>query len=348
MDLEVFKESLDLEVDKFIEWYYLNRVKGSCHDVNDDKNKVLLMRNFIEKMAVWYELRYPDYEIKYSVPGSGKKPNCVNTAMFDENNYISHYMEKNHNLVWAEFYNTSAFIRSLSSAEKRLMMRPRYIDKVYIDRKQGTPFFELSKNGNVVSSVNIKSFSQDLEDGEIVGKNIADVVKLFKEKSLELPDDNELEKAIVDYSDWVKQKREMLNCVMYRIIERGRNVVGPRRALLFAKEFNLNVDIPMIYGIDLDDADLRYFINDYLKLGGDKNLECYKNYFNLGERDVVLLSDILSKKCINKARYTEEEKKLYTKLVGSLSNELDEEKIKEKIQKQRIKRKLLKSKKNTH
>ena len=150
MDLVVLKESLDLKVDNFIEWYYINRVKGTCHDTNDEKNQVLLMKNFIEKMAVWYELRYPDYEIKYSVPGSGKKPNSVNTAMFNDNDYISNHIEECNDLVWAEFYNTSAFISSLSSSEKRLMMRPRYIDKVYINRKQGTPFFELSKNGTII------------------------------------------------------------------------------------------------------------------------------------------------------------------------------------------------------
>ena len=38
-----------------------------------------------------------------------------------------------------------------------------------------------------------------------------------------------------------------LNCVMYRIIERGGNRIGPRRGFLFAKEFGRNIDIPMIF-----------------------------------------------------------------------------------------------------
>ena len=56
---------------------------------------------------------------------------------------------------------------------------------------------------------------------------------------------------------------------MYRIIERGGNRFGPRRAFLFAKEFGRNIDVPMMYGVDTSDPGLRYFMNEYLKAGGN-------------------------------------------------------------------------------
>ena len=59
---------LDDKVDEFIDWYYKNMVKGNYTDIGEF-HKPNEMRNFIEKMAVWYELRYPDYEIIKSIIG---------------------------------------------------------------------------------------------------------------------------------------------------------------------------------------------------------------------------------------------------------------------------------------
>ena len=70
--------------------------------------------------------------------------------------------------------------------------------------------------------------------------------------------------AIKDFENKTYQKEEMLNCVMYRIIERGGNRIGPRRAFLFAKEFGRNIDIPMIYGVDSSEPGLRNFMNEYI------------------------------------------------------------------------------------
>ena len=54
--------SLDAKVDDYIQWNYENMVKGHYTDIGEYWVPIEL-RNFIEKMAVWYELRYPDYEI---------------------------------------------------------------------------------------------------------------------------------------------------------------------------------------------------------------------------------------------------------------------------------------------
>lgn len=49
---------------------------------------------------------------------------------------------------------------------------------------------------------------------------------------------------------------------------------------MFAKEFNLNIDIPMMYGVDESDPYLGNFILEYLKAGGSTNLVCLINYFS--------------------------------------------------------------------
>ena len=110
----------------------------------------------------------------------------------------------------------------------------------------------------------------------------------------------------------------MLNSAMYRIIERGGNRTGPRRAFIFAKEFGLNIDIPMMYGIDTTDPGLKSFVYDYLKAGGSKALICYDWYFVRKSKyqkvKLISLTKIISSK-----PYEKSELEQYQKLVDALA-----------------------------
>lgn len=236
-DTEVFpKLSIDLDtsadlsnkVDTFIDWYFNNMVKGQYTDI-EEFQKSNNMRNFIEKMAVWYELRFPNYEIKRLMENSNQEKQIKNT---DEKN-----------LDCSELYNTKMFIKSLSDEEKKYLNEPCYY-------------------------------------------NIKNGATLLKE-------------IIDNYNKQSYQKNEMLNCVMYRIIERGGNRFGPRRAFLFAKEFGRNIDIPMMYGIDYSDPYLKNFISDYIKAKGSIKLQCYLNYFERTSRwsklDTVSIDEVINK-----------------------------------------------------
>ena len=132
--------------------------------------------------------------------------------------------------------------------------------------------------------------------------------------------------AIKKYENWKYQKDEMLNCVMYRIIERGGNRVGPRRAFLFAKEFNRNIDIPMMYAVDMSDPGLREFIVEYIKAGGHTDLECYIDYFSKvyenEEIDTITIRELLLQHKNNE--YTQEENELHSRLVSILASQVDQ------------------------
>ena len=125
----------------------------------------------------------------------------------------------------------------------------------------------------------------EIKDEELTGLNVRDVVKLFKDKGIELPENNELEKAIKEADKWIQQKEGILDCAMYRIIERGGNRIGPRRAFVFAKEFGRSIDIPMMYAVDFSDPGLRLFMNEYIKAGGSKDLKCYVGYFSRASKN---------------------------------------------------------------
>ena len=117
-------------------------------------------------------------------------------------------------------------------------------------------------------------------------------------------------------------REEILNCAMYRIIERGGNRIGPRRALLFAKEFERDINIPMKYGVDRSDPYLKTFIHKYLDAGGSRNLVCYEDYFystfRLSTPNCVTIKELLKRE--KPPYYTPQEHELHQRLVDALSN----------------------------
>ena len=84
--------NIKYEVTRDIQWNYENMVKGHYTDIGEYWVPIEL-RNFIEKMAVWYELRYPDYEINRLMPGSGQEEIKINEIMFNENTYINNLIK---------------------------------------------------------------------------------------------------------------------------------------------------------------------------------------------------------------------------------------------------------------
>ena len=351
---------LDNKVNKFIKWFTKNMVKGNY----SDKGEYLIpieMRNFIEKMAVWYELRYPDYEINRIMPGSSQEHIDINEVMFANNKYINDILDEDSDikdLDWDEFYNTKAFINSLPWSEKHLFLKPKYQDTVYWNRGNSNAHLCLTRNGFVEMSKYMDCVIPGISNKDLEGKNIKEIVKMLKERGVEFPENNEFEKAIRNYDNQVYQKEEMLNCVMYRIIERGGNRFGPRRAFLFAKEFGRNIDIPMAYGVDRSDPGLRLFINEYIKAGGSKDLICYIGYGSRAGKYEKLskktIQELIMTQNNNAATfYTPEEDELHQRLVNVLSNisnqgDLleEQEKIKkEEVRQLRLQRRLEKSKK---
>lgn len=287
--------NLEREIKKFEKWYYTNFTKEMYTSIGvyENRNEI---HNFIEKMAIWYELRYPDSELIKNTS------NSIDDIMFKNNYYINFLFNdytNNLNLKWSEFYDYDKFYNSLSVSEKFFFKIPIYNNLVYLCRKSRGAHLHLDKNGYIIEAEFLPEKIEECYNSFNGKVHVKDFITKLENNKIYLPKDNEI-KPMIEYVEKNKIKVEkLLDCVMYKIISRGGERIGARRGLLFAKEFNRNIDIPMIYGVDRSDPDLCDLIDSYLELGGNLYLACFENYFskesNKEKDKIVILKDIYNK-----------------------------------------------------
>ena len=277
-------------VDDFIRWYYKNMIKGKGYSPSKENNMIKEIVDLMEKIAVWYELRYPDYEINRMFPCIGQEDINSKDIMFQKNPYLEDLSENDSikQIDWSRFYNKEVFINSLPWEEKAYFMMPNKRTVLCLDNEKRKVYFYLNEEDIIEKVENITEYtSTSVREEELKGLHIKEAIELLKEKNIELPKDNELEKRIKEIENWNYQKEGLLNSAMYRIMDRGGARIGPRRAFLFAKEFKRNIDIPMIYAVDPTDPGLEFFANEYLESGGSKDIECYVGYYGCLKHDKI-------------------------------------------------------------
>lgn len=333
---EVSNKSCALEelprkkIDDFLSWYAT--VLPSWNEKIKVEEEVKSMMNFIEKVAVWYELRYPNFTIFGNTEGLVN--DWANLAMFEENPYINDLLGEDsvvNDLDWSEFYNTKSFINNLCFKERKYFARPNYGKYILINGYH----LELSKTGRVLSFDGLDHYK--LKKNEVNGKDVKEVVALLKEKEIISPTGNEIDKEIQIYEGKKERKSKMLDAIMYRIIERGDTYsIGARRGLLFAKEFKLDLLIPITYEIALGND--RYI--DVFLRAANRNSELEESIRCL----LALFKPEYNEKDVDEMLKTKEEKKqekqLQQRLVNILATKADDDKDKEDIKVLRIQRKL--------
>ncbi|MDE6142225.1 MAG: hypothetical protein K2G03_06440 [Bacilli bacterium] len=105
--VDVVKDSviLDDKVQDYLDWYKKHMVIGHYTDIGE-YHCTIEMRDFIEKMAVWYELRYPNYEINRLLPCTGQESTSVNEEMLVNNPCVKDLLEEENDikyLDWEDF-----------------------------------------------------------------------------------------------------------------------------------------------------------------------------------------------------------------------------------------------------
>ena len=319
------------KIDDFLSWYAT--VLPSWNEKIKVEEEIKSMQNFIEKVAVWYELRYPNFTIFGNTEGLVNDWSS-NLSMFEENPYIKDLLGEDsivNDLDWSEFYNTKSFINNLCFKEREYFVRPSYEKYILINGYH----LELSKNGRVLSFAGLDYYK--LKKNEVNGKDVKEVVALLKEKEIISPTGNEIDKEIQIYEGKKERKSKMLDAIMYRIIERGDTYsIGARRGLLFAKEFKLDLLIPITYEIALgNDRYIDVFLREANRNSElEESIRCLLALFKpeYNEKDVDEMLKTKEEK--------EQEKQLQQRLVNILATKADNDKDKEDIKVLRIQRKL--------
>ena len=286
---------LNDNIENFLKWYTLLSSEID-HTALCDERPAKRINNFINKMVAWYELRYPDFYV---------------ISLFSDK-YKSNYSE------WKDIFDRDVFFSLLTDEEKNYLRIPDYPETIHLGKNSNIHFSVTKKGILKDAEIRINENSEAISLTEMVkGLSLEECQKvLYKNEIISEEDNKKISDIILKYNSQFDIRDGVLNCVMYKIIENGENDIGAKRAFLFAQEFQRNINIPMSYGYSDFDANFRFFANEYLKAGGSQKLMCYTSYFSqraLGFK--APLGRLLKNHISN---ITEEEKKLYTRLIYAL------------------------------
>ena len=306
--------------------YYL--LKSISEDDYEYQERLKLINKFTD----WYQTRYPDEYIDIFFEGYNEVEN-INDYVFKNT--------KKPNMDWNEIYNTKVFLNLLNDNLKEYLNRPRYISYIGAGKYNMQERIELSRNGiikyayilNNYEGKNIKELYNDIISGKLKNDFIKENCSSRGKNSFLEELKEELVYAIKDYEDQVIAKDITLDCVMYSLMDYWNLSYGSKRALLFAEEFNRNIDIPIIYGATANNKN-RAFINYYLMLGGNSNLECFEDY-SRKKYSKIILNDFI--KNVSISNY---EKEMYERILGILNSSLPKDIDKFKARQKRIERKI--------
>ena len=252
-------ECLEDKISFYLEWCKKNNVEHSVKDI----------KGIIDKVTIWYELRYPN---KYL------DKEDIDKVMFGESNDINIQN-------WSEFYNFDKFYYSLSREEQSLLNVPIFVDMICLNN--GRSHIHFNDDGSISDASDVYYVDRMGDASRLLdGKTIDEWPSIMKEAGISA-DYTRINSIINNYKKRISVRECLFDSIMYNLIERGGKYYGPRRGVLFAREFERDVRLPVCYG----DSSLAL---EYLANDGDASLMCFTDYFD-GNLEKQPIKDILSK-----------------------------------------------------
>lgn len=257
--------SSEQPIEEFLEWCRINIYAEKENNINIDE-ELKNLKNFIYKMAYWYELNHP-------------------TAKKEE-----------------ELYSYQMFLEGLSPKEKSYLSNIKY-SKIFLSSncKEGRIYF--SKDGKVESADNMNiaenGYMKDITT-ELLSQPIEKVLQKLKEYNC-LEDVKKLEKIIEEYNKSQEFKEKLLNTIMYKIMDSSNPRLSCKRGLFFAEEFKRDIKIPVTYAVDnhgLTEAFLKEVFSYGLSNGqmniGNIIADCQWNS-TISSYDIETISSLMQK-----------------------------------------------------
>lgn len=301
--------------------------------------------NLIDKMAVMYEIIYPD-EAFSNDDDQFSSDEYVNRTMFRENSYLNSKIDDFSvisSLNWNDFFSVELMIKLLSPEEREYLKKPRYDNYITLTDRNYYGYVELSNKGTITKSNICSSL---IKSKDLCGLQIEEAIELLKNKKVAPQTYSKLEEEVLRVKKLNSERELLLDGVMFKILERDSSYMGTRRALLFANEFKRDLNVPLVHKIFKTsyDESSEAFIEKYIEFGGDPEL--VRKLITSPESNYIYdkeeLDEILKPREV-KQKEQELRQRLVTSLYGSINQE---ELAQEKVKQLRIERKLNKSKKN--
>jgi len=145
----------------------------------------------------------------------------------------------------------------------------------------GRSHIHFNEDGSILDASDIILFDKLRANGNFLcdaskllnGKTIDEWPTIMRENKINA-DYVKINSIINNYKKRVSVKEGLFDTIMYNIIERGGKYYGPRRGVLFAREFERDVKVPVSYG----DSSLAL---EYLANDGEDALLCFSSYFDV-------------------------------------------------------------------
>ena len=309
------------------------KVESLLKSISKDDDEYKERLELINQMKKWYELRYPSVYIEKFFDLD---------YVEDINDYVFKNTKKP-DMDWNDIYNTKVFLNLLNPRLHRFLRASAFNDGIYLRVGYLREYIRLSKKGTIMCSdlfekyegKSIRKLYEDILNNKVyINTNSEDKEQFISNMKVEI------ENVINDYDNEIKAKKTMIECVIYSLLDHWNLEIASRRALLFAEEFKGNIDIPLIYGAGTtyyNDC-TKDFINYYLMLGGDINLECFEDY-DRKKYNKVPLKDILKK--YHNSKYEKEMlERIVSILKSNIPNNVEGFEKSNEIKQKRIERKL--------
>lgn len=249
--IQEYKNVIRNDVYKFVSLTSANLV-----DYKNIDREIEDLKDFIKEMTAWYEL-------KYDIP-------TINEIFSNED------------IVLDESFFSSRNHSPLHLKNNNFINDPNY-KKIY--EETFCSHFKINEEGIIYDTKDLMGYCNIYgiigSPGKYIeGKHIKDIKEILESKAYDINFINgNLGKLYERYNEKLKLRDLVLNAILYNIIKNGDVRFGPRRGLLFAKEYGLNIDIPMLYGVEGTYYNEYKFINIYLNNGGNKDLKIFVDYF---------------------------------------------------------------------
>lgn len=270
-DDNLLKYDIELKKIEFYNWCLENKFKY-------DKN---FLFNFIEKMAIWYEMRYSNQvlwnifyknnisnEIKEYIKSKGIKE-FESLLNENEKKLLEEFIEF---IKWSDLFDFNTFYKTLDMEEKAIIDDP-FFAFIYKFENDVKVYFDLT--GNILEIEGKDNYIMSILKR---CKDAKDIVNILMEFDL-IEDSLNVYDLCKDYDNRVKFKEKLLDMVLYRIIERGNLSSGLERGYLFANEFKRDLSIPFKY-ISREPYHYKSIIEEYVKSGANLDFNCCMYYFS--------------------------------------------------------------------